>query len=1250
MKERKEGKGEDYGYRSPFMHGDCADCYLMVVGGLGAVGDGLSIPIIIFLRSYMFNSIGRATASPTFIQDINKIVYIYLYVAAAALFAIFLDFISSFMNFLGCYIVAFILLWRLTLVVLPTVLLLVIPGLIYGRKLMELSREMGKEYNRAVAIVEQAISSVRTVYSFGAELRTTAAFSGNLDGSVTIGLRQGLVKGLAIGSSGINYAIWALIVWYGSRLVMHHNVKGGTAFIAGFAILRGGLSFGKCLSNLKPFGEAVSIAQRMNAVIDGRRMIGMEEDGEEMAAAVVKGEVEFREVRFAYPASPETEVIKGLNLKIGEGKTVALVGGSGAGKSTVIALLQRFYEPTGGEILFDGVEMRRLRVKWVRAQMGLVSQEPVLFSMSIKENILFGKEDATMDDVVAAAGAANATGFIARLPQGYDTQTYHILITLHNAAVAAAAFGSDDMRFKLPRVGERGLQLSGGQKQRIAIARAIIRSPKILLLDEATSALDYESEHIVQEALQAVTAGRTTLVIAHRLSTIRNAHTIAVVHAGKIAEHGTHEELISNAGGHYYRLLVSSRELTSSSDPTNNDDAACSPLKLHNRKNSSGGSHSSLSRSLDRPELSFAKEDDDAEQAKAVKDVALPSFWKLLYLSKPEWRQAALGCTGALLNGAVKPAYGYMLGTIASIYFLKDHDEIREKTRACSIFLLGLSLFVIVVSITQHYNLAAMGEYLTKRIRVQMLSKILTFEVSWFDREENSTGALFSRLSKDARVVRLLVGDRMSLIIQTLSTMAISICAGLLIAWKLTLVILSLQPFIILCYYTRYILLKRMSKKSQKAQMESGKLTTEAIHNFRTVSAFSSQDQILRLFEISQAEPHRDNILKAWIAGVSLGLSRCIIICTVSFSLWYGSMLISHGDITPKQCFQTFTIFMGFGRVMAEAATLTSDLSKSAATGASIFAILNRPSLIEPDDSEGCRVESVNGDIELHNVEYAYPSRPTVPVLRGCSLSIKAGFSTALVGQSGSGKSTVIGLIERFYDPLRGEVRIDGKDIRSFNLLSLRQHIALVGQEPVLFAGTVKHNITYGVLNANAISDAEVEAAARAANAHEFICGLPKGYEASCGEHGEKLSGGQKQRIAIARAILCDRSILLLDEATSAIDGQSEMIVKEALERLMVGRTTVVVAHKLSTVKNCHAIAVLEKGVVVEKGDHASLMKRQVTGKYYNLFLKRLCGYELQLDLLVAVAVVAEMPKPTLLQNHMKSLFGFTKTHVSVVS
>ncbi|KAK8928461.1 putative multidrug resistance protein [Platanthera zijinensis] len=333
------------------------------------------------------------------------------------------EFISNFMNFLGCYIVAFILLWRLTLVVLPTVSLLVIPGLIYGPKLMELSRQMGKEYNRAVAIVEQAISSVRTVYSFGAELRTTAAFSGNLDRSVTIGLRQGLVKGLAIGSSGINYAIWALIVWYSSRLVMHYNVKGGTAFNAGFAILRGGLCFGKCLSNLKPFGEAVSIAQRMNAVIDGRRMIGMEDDGEEMAAAVVKGEVEFREVRFAYPASPETEVIKGLNLKIGEGKTVALVGGSGAGKSTVIALLQRFYEPTGGEILFDGVEMRRLRVKWVRAQMGLVSQEPVLFSMSIKENILFGKETATMDDVVAAAGAANATGFIAQLPQGYDTQT-----------------------------------------------------------------------------------------------------------------------------------------------------------------------------------------------------------------------------------------------------------------------------------------------------------------------------------------------------------------------------------------------------------------------------------------------------------------------------------------------------------------------------------------------------------------------------------------------------------------------------------------------------------------------------------------------------------------------------------------------------------------------------------------------------------------------------------------------------------
>ncbi|KAL0927882.1 hypothetical protein M5K25_002103 [Dendrobium thyrsiflorum] len=1222
---------------SIFMHADATDFCLMALGFLGSIGDGLSAPLMTLACSLFFNDLGSSsTSSTTFIHNINHNTSLLLYVAAGSFVLSFIegycwtrtgerqasrmrirylsavlrqdvayfefkvastagavndissnslviqDFLSEklpnlIMNcttFIAGCAIAFILMWRLALVVFPATLLLIIPGLIYGRVLLTLTSKMLTEYNKAAIIASQALSSIRTVYAFRSERRTADAFSSSLNKSVRIGLQQGLAKSFSLGSTGIIFTIWAFMVWYNTRLVARDEYKGGSAYAAGISIVNGGIALGIGLSNVKCFGEAASAAEGINEVIE--RRVAMEpesEEGEELGE--VRGEVEFKEVRFRYPTRPETEVISGFSLRVETGKTVALVGGSGSGKSTVIWLLQRFYEVNGGEILIDGVHIRSLKVKWLRGLMGLVSQEPALFAASIKENILFGKEDATMEEVVMAAKAANASRFIDRLPQGYDTQ-----------------------------VGERGVQLSGGEKQRIAIARAIIRSPKILLLDEATSALDSQSEIIVQEAFEEASVGRTTIVIAHRLSTIRNADTIAFVQAGKVVESGSHDDLISNIDGHYYSLISLQKSQPFSNGTDNYAEAminTSSPLVLqqaHNNSFSYTFSPGFELLSFSSSHWSITAEEDDQDPKKKVEEA--PSFWRLLMLNSPEWRQAILGCTGALLIGATYPTYGYVGGSIISIYFLRDQDEMKEKARTFSLLLAGFSVFSFVFNLVQHYNMATMGEHLTKRIRERMLSKMLTFEVSWFDRDENSTGALCSQLAKDANMVRSLVGDRMSLIIQTLSAVTIAITMGLWIAWRLAIVILCQQPVVIIAFYVRFVILKKISKKSFKSQLESSKLVAEAISNLRTIKAFSSENRILKLFQLAQAIPRRENIGHSWVAGLGLGISQCIPICSSGLSLWYGSLLVSRNYITAKDIFQTLPVVMGTGRLIAEASALTSDFSKSASTISSIFSILNRTTLIEPENPEGRHVESLNGDIDLINVIYAYPSRPNVPVLRRFSLSIKAGHSTALVGLSGSGKSTIIGLIERFYDPLHGVVRVDGEDIKSYNLRSLRRHIALVGQEPVLFAGTIEANIAYGM--EEGISSAEIQEAAKAANAHDFICNLPNGYQTSCGEHGLQLSGGQKQRIAIARAILCNPVILLLDEATSALDLQSEMVVQEALERVMVGRTTVVVAHRLSTIKDCDVIAVLEKGILVEKGTHGSLMKKGPTGKYYGLF------------------------------------------------
>ncbi|KAF3444717.1 hypothetical protein FNV43_RR14410 [Rhamnella rubrinervis] len=1235
-RERKKKSSTTGSIRSIFMHADSVDICLMVLGFLGALGDGFNTPLVLLITSRLMNNIGRASTSleENLLTNINENAVALLYLACGTWIVCFLEgycwtrtgerqaarmrarylkavlrqevgyfdlhvtstsevitsvsndslviqdviseklpnFLMNSFLFIGSYMAAFIMLWRLAIVGFPFVVLLVIPGLIYGRTLMGLARKIREEYNTPGTIAEQAISSVRTVYAFVGESKTIAEFTAALHGSVKLGLRQGLAKGFAIGSNGVVFAIWSFLCYYGSRMVMYHGAQGGTVFAVGASIAVGGLGLGAGLSNLKYFSEAGSAGERIMEVIKRVPKIDSDNTEGEILDDVL-GEVEFKHVEFAYPSRPESIIFKDFCARIPAGRTVALVGGSGSGKSTVISLLQRFYDPLGGEILLDGVAIDKLQLKWLRSQMGLVSQEPALFATSIKENILFGKEDADIEEVIEAAKASNAHNFISQLPQEYDTQ-----------------------------VGERGVQMSGGQKQRIAIARAIIKKPRILLLDEATSALDSESERVVQEALDKAAVGRTTIIIAHRLSTIRKADVIIVVQNGQVMETGSHDDLIQREDGLYtslVRLQQTEKQNFSEEVHYTSASASISNTDLNNTSSRrlSLVSRSSSANSAAPSRASLAGEDNNTEDQTRL---PVPSFRRLLALNLPEWKQAILGCVSAALFGAVQPLYAFAMGSMISVYFLTDHDEIKDKTRTYSLCFLGLAIFSLLVNISQHYSFAYMGEYLTKRVRERMLSKILTFEVGWFDQDENSSGAICSRLAKDANVVRSLVGDRMALIIQTISAVALACTIGLIIAWRLALVMIAVQPVIIVCFYTRRVLLRSMSNEAMKAQEESSKLAAEAVSNLRTITAFSSQDRILKMLEKAQEGPRRESIRQSWFAGIGLGCSQSLTTCTWAFDFWYGGKLISEGYISAKALFETFMVLVSTGRVIADAGSMTTDLSKGSAAIGSVFTILDRVARIEPEDPEGYQPEKIAGHVELRDVHFAYPARPDVMIFQGFSINIQAGKSTALVGQSGSGKSTIIGLIERFYDPLKGVVKIDGRDSRSYHLRSLRKHIALVSQEPTLFAGTIRENITYGITS-DKIGETEIIEAAKAANAHEFIAALKDGYETWCGDKGVQLSGGQKQRIAIARAILKNPAVLLLDEATSALDSQSEKVVQDALERVMVGRTSVVVAHRLSTIQNCDQIAVLDKGKAVEKGTHSSLLAKGPNGAYYSL-------------------------------------------------
>ncbi|CAL0322156.1 unnamed protein product [Lupinus luteus] len=1204
-----------------FRYADWTDVVLMLMGAFGAIGDGMSTNVLLLFASRIMNSLGYGKNSNS-MPEVEKCSLYFVYLGLAAMVVAFMEgycwsktserqvlrirykyleavlrqevaffdsqetttsdiinsiskdtsliqevlsekvplFLMHSSSFISGVAFATYFSWRLALVAFPTLLLLIIPGMIYGKYLIHLSKSAMKEYGKANALVEQALSSIKTVYSFTAEKRILERYSDTLDRTLRLGIKQGIAKGLAVGSTGLSFAIWAFLAWYGSHLVMYKGESGGKIYAAGISFIMSGLSLGVVLPDLKYFTEASVASSRIFDMINRTPLI----DGEETKGLMlekISGKLDFEHVKFTYPSRPDMVVLKDFNLQVEAGKTVALVGASGSGKSTAIALVQRFYDADEGVIRIDSVDIKSLKLKWIREKMGLVSQDHALFGTSIKQNIMFGKHDATMDEVVAAATAANAHNFIRQLPEGYET-----------------------------KIGERGAFLSGGQKQRIAIARAIIRNPVILLLDEATSALDSESELLVQNALDQASMGRTTLVVAHKLSTIRNADLIAVVSGGCIIETGTHNELISCPNGHYAKLAKLQPQFSIGDKDQNPELGALSAARSSVGRLSSAKSSPAIFQKSPLP--------CDTTQSTSLVSHPPPSFARLLFMNAPEWKQGLIGILSAIANGSVQPLYALTIGGMISAFFAPSHEEMSQRIRNYSLIFSSLSLASMTLNVLQHYSFAYMGSKLTKRIRLRMLEKILAFETAWFDEEQNSSGALCSRLSSEASMVKSLVADRLSLLVQTTSAVTIAMIIGLAVAWKLALVMISVQPLTILCFYTRKVLLSTLSTKFVQAQNQSTQIAVEAVYNHRVVTSFGSITKVLLLFDEAQEAPRKEARKKSWLAGIGMGSALCLTFMSWALDFWYGGILVKKGEITSGDVFKTFFVLVSTGKVIAEAGSMTSDLAKSSTAVTSVFEILDRRSLIPKagDCNNGTKLDKMSGRIELKNVDFSYPSRVGTQILRKFCLEVKAGKSVGLVGRSGCGKSTVIALIQRFYDVERGTVKVDNIDIRELDIHWYRQNTALVSQEPVIYSGTIRDNILFGRQNA---TENEVVEAARAANAHDFISSLKDGYETECGERGVQLSGGQKQRIAISRAIIRNPTILLLDEATSALDVQSEQVVQEALDRIMVGRTTIVVAHRLNTIKELDSIAYVSDGKVVEQGTYAQL--RHKRGAFFNL-------------------------------------------------
>ncbi len=888
-------------------------------------------------------------------------------------------------------------------------------------------------------------------------------------------------------------------------------------------------------------------------------------------------EIVFDGVSFAYSGGRRSALDQ-LSFTLAAGETMGLVGSSGAGKSTSVWLLLRFYDPQQGRVLMGGKDIKELPLEYLRRHIAVVTQDTYLFHGSVAENLRFGNPEATQEQLETAAKAANVHEFISGLSDGYDTM-----------------------------VGERAARLSGGQKQRIAIARALLKDAPILVLDEALSNVDAENEALIQEALDRLMVGRTTLVIAHRLSSVVNADRILVLDNGRLVESGTHDEMVA-AGGAYAQLMAQQQARQEEDSAIGSTGVANMATEAEHQSRVAASppeSMSSLPQTIHghgdghghgHHQTPAAEKDQDSHAA--GRPIGIITVWtRLLRLVRPWWAQLALTFVLGLAH------HGSIIGT-GVIGALLVGQVITGADLTLLIILLGV--FVPMVGIftwAESWIAHDLAYRLLAEMRVDMYDKLEPLAPAYLVRRRS--GDLISIVGGDVELVEFFFAHTITPAFVAILVPAAVLATLAVVFWPLALV---LTPFLIAVAVSPFIAQKRAERLGETLREQVGEVhahMVDSIQGLREISAFGQgrarAAEIVRngwVFANSQMRFLKEQAFQVGFIEAMTALGGLAVLAT---GLWFKIQ----GDITRPQLILVVILSVAAFAPVSDLAKTMKQLLETLAAARRIFAIHDEP--IPVMDGKGVdgpitKDGAVAPAISFHEVGFSYgPHEPQA--LHNVSFSAEPGETVALVGRSGAGKSTCANLLMRFWDPGQGRIDLGGHDLKEFGLDQLREQIAMVTQDTYLFNASLRDNLRLGRQDA---TDQEIEDAARQANAHDFIISFPDGYETLAGERGMQLSGGQRQRISIARALLKNSPVLVLDEATSHLDAVNEQQVRHALERLMEGRTTLVIAHRLSTIREADRIVVLDGGHMVEQGDHQSLLAHN--GLYSQLVSTQMVG------------------------------------------